>query len=45
LKPRLTVSEIAFNLVFEYPNHFTRLFKKKMGMNPTEWKSQKRGSG
>jgi len=34
----LPVSEIAFRLGFEYPQHFTRLFKKVTGMAPSEYK-------
>lgn len=33
------VSEIAFDLGFEYPQYFSRLFKKKTGMTPVEWRS------
>ena len=36
-----TVSEIAYKLGFEYPNYFARLFKKKIGMTPTEYRNQK----
>lgn len=35
-----TVSEIAYKLGFEYPNYFARLFKKKIGMTPTEYRNQ-----
>lgn len=34
-----TVSEIAFTLGFEYPQSFTRLFKKKTGISPNEYRS------
>ena len=33
-----TVAEIAYQLGFEYPNYFTRLFKNKAGMTPTEYR-------
>ncbi|SDM16123.1 helix-turn-helix domain-containing protein [Kriegella aquimaris] len=33
-----TVSEIAYELGFKYPQHFTRLFKKKMGKTPNEYR-------
>jgi AraC-like DNA-binding protein len=33
-----TISEIAFELGYKYPQHFTRLFKKKVGVSPTEWR-------
>ena len=34
----LPVSEIAYKLGFEYPQHFTRLFKKVTGMSPVEYR-------
>lgn len=33
-----TVNEIAFDLGFKYPQHFTRLFKKKVGHSPNEYR-------
>ncbi|MGR3809748.1 helix-turn-helix domain-containing protein [Jiulongibacter sp. NS-SX5] len=33
-----TVNEIAYDLGFKYPQHFTRLFKQKVGMSPLEWR-------
>lgn len=33
-----TLSEIAYELGFTYPQHFTRLFKKKMGKTPNEYR-------
>ena len=35
----LTVSEIAFSLGFEYPQYFSKLFKKKTGMTPAEFRN------
>jgi AraC family transcriptional activator of pobA len=34
-----SVSEIAFELGFKYPQHFTRLFKQKVGITPNEYRS------
>lgn len=34
-----SVSEIAFTLGFKYPQHFTRLFKQKVGVSPNEYRS------
>ena len=33
-----TVSEIAYQLGFKYPQHFTRLFKQKVGQSPNEYR-------
>lgn len=34
------VSEIAYRLGFQYPQHFTRIFKKRVGCTPGEYRSQ-----
>jgi AraC-like DNA-binding protein len=36
-----TVNEIAFELGFKYPQHFTRLFKKMVGQSPNEYRMLK----
>ena len=36
----LPVAEIAYSLGFDYPQHFTRLFKKQTGFSPTEYRNQ-----
>ena len=33
-----SVSEIAYELGFKYPQHFTRLFKQKVGYSPNEYR-------
>ena len=33
-----SVSEIAYELGFKYPQHFTRLFKKKTGVTPNDYR-------
>lgn len=33
------ISEIAYELGFKYPQHFTRLFKQQVGSTPTEYKN------
>ena len=33
-----TVNEIAYELGFKYPQHFTRLFKQKVGVSPNEFR-------
>ncbi len=35
-----TINEIAYNLGFQYPQHFTRLFKKEVGCTPNEYRIQ-----
>jgi AraC-like DNA-binding protein len=34
----LTVSEISYRLGFEYPNYFSRLFKRKTQLSPSEYR-------
>lgn len=31
-----SISEIAYNLGFNYPQHFSKLFKGKVGFSPSE---------
>lgn len=33
-----SISEIAYDLGFKYPQHFTRLFKQKVGVSPNEYR-------
>ncbi len=33
-----SISEIAYELGFKYPQHFTRLFKQKVGVTPMEYR-------
>ena len=32
------VSQIAYSLGFEYPQHFSKLFKAKTGMSPVSYR-------
>lgn len=34
-----TVSEIAYELGFKYPQHFTRIFKQRVGKTPNEFRN------
>ena len=34
-----SISEIAYDLGFKYPQHFTRLFKQRTGTTPNEYRS------
>ena len=38
IESKLPVSEIAYKLGFEYPQHFTRLFKSRTGKTPNEFR-------
>lgn len=35
----MSISEIAYELGFKYPQHFTRLFKQKTGVTPLEYRN------
>ena len=37
LTPNASISETAYKLGFEYPQYFSRLFKKKTGLSPKEY--------
>ena len=39
LDPAKTISEVAYELGFQYPQHFTRLFKKVVGRTPNEYRA------
>jgi len=39
LNSNIAVSEVAYNLGFEYPQHFSKLFKSKTGFNPTDYRT------
>jgi AraC family transcriptional activator of pobA len=34
-----SVSQVAYELGFKYPQHFTRLFKQRVGMTPNEYRT------
>ncbi|WP_313373969.1 helix-turn-helix domain-containing protein [Chishuiella sp.] len=34
-----SISQIAYDLGFKYPQHFTRLFKQKVGKSPVEYRN------
>lgn len=45
LLPAHTVSEVSYRLGFQYPQHFTRVFKKATGMTPNEYRGKQTAAG
>lgn len=41
----LSVHEIAVALAFVEPAHFSNIFKRKVGMPPSQWRTEARGGG
>ena len=39
------ISEIAYGLGFQYPQHFSRLFRKMVGVTPTDFRNGKKSGG
>ncbi|MCH5219205.1 MAG: helix-turn-helix transcriptional regulator [Muribaculaceae bacterium] len=39
LDPHKSISQVAFDMGFQYPQHFTRIFKKIVGQTPVEYRS------
>ncbi len=40
LVPTKSISQISYDLGFQYPQHFTRMFKKVVGITPNEYRTQ-----
>lgn len=40
LNPNKSISGVAYELGFEYPQYFSRLFKKKEGISPSEFRKK-----
>jgi len=38
LRSKQPINQIAYNLGFEYPSHFTKMFKKNAGISPAEYR-------
>lgn len=38
-EPGKSISEVAYELGFKHPQHFTRMFKKQVGLSPLEFRS------
>ena len=41
MDPAKTISQVAYALGFQYPQHFTSLFKKVTGCTPNEYRTQR----
>jgi AraC-like DNA-binding protein len=39
LNSKQPISELGHSLGFEYPQHFSNLFKSKKGVSPTEFRN------
>ncbi len=39
LQPNKTIAEVAYELGFEYPQYFSRMFKKKEGVSPSSYRN------
>ena len=39
LDPALTVAMVAYELGFQYPQHFSRMFKRRVGQTPGAWRN------
>lgn len=35
----LTISQVAYDLGFDYPNHFSKFFKSKTGLSPSDYRN------
>lgn len=40
LNPAHSISQISYELGFQYPQHFSRMFKKVVGMTPNEYREK-----
>ena len=40
LMPATSVSEVSYGLGFQYPQHFSRVFKRATGMTPNEYRNK-----
>jgi AraC family transcriptional regulator, transcriptional activator of pobA len=38
-QPNKSINEVAYELGFKYPNHFSRFFKQQVGYTPNEYRS------
>jgi transcriptional regulator GlxA family with amidase domain len=43
-KSRLTITEICYEVGFNYPSHFTKSFQDEFGISPKEYRKNHRSS-
>ncbi len=43
LDPSKSISQVAYEMGFQYPQHFSRMFKKVVGLTPVKWRDQQVG--
>ena len=43
LNPSYSISQVAYELGFQYPQHLTRLFKNIVGQTPNEYRAMNKG--
>lgn len=41
LKSELSITEITYEIGYSHVTHFTSLFKKELGITPSEWRKKK----
>jgi AraC-like DNA-binding protein len=45
LTTRMTVTDITYEIGYSHVTHFTTLFRKEIGLTPTEWRKKNKEEG